>query len=359
MKKLIGSLVLVLLCALPIHAGPNAGAKIALALNRTSGFVKGDEIKVTVLAKGCVQVTAYEAEVLFDSVAVTFRGSQAKFNLYTGSAYSGYRAISGFLGFNSRAEGGGQINVFGGSYTGDYEILTFVFSANADFLSTNFGIRLLTLYSGSQADEIYPSFSPLVVSINGSTSTPKAFIPAIPGDLNMDGAVNFDDFFLFAQNFGKNGPVPTGEVKIGVQTVTVRDTVTVTRTVTLHDTLKVLTTVTGVRYTNNFSDSTTVLTWAKLSNATWGIQGGQLFLYGLTSGFLTTFVSSQSFPGDIDLTVATEWKKGLDNDYGVQFRISAAGRYEFGITPNGYYRIAKWNGKGQHDLLQNPVKNYF
>jgi len=30
---------------------------------------------------------------------------------------------------------------------------------------------------------------------------------AVTGDLNRDGTVDFDDFFLFADNFGKSGPV--------------------------------------------------------------------------------------------------------------------------------------------------------
>ena len=31
----------------------------------------------------------------------------------------------------------------------------------------------------------------------------------VPGDLNADGIVDFDDFFLFADNFGKMGPPDT------------------------------------------------------------------------------------------------------------------------------------------------------
>jgi hypothetical protein len=30
---------------------------------------------------------------------------------------------------------------------------------------------------------------------------------AITGDLNKDGTVNFDNFFLFSDNFGKSGPL--------------------------------------------------------------------------------------------------------------------------------------------------------
>jgi len=37
---------------------------------------------------------------------------------------------------------------------------------------------------------------------------------AIPGDLNLDGVVDFEDFFLFADNFGKEGPPDTLRVVV-------------------------------------------------------------------------------------------------------------------------------------------------
>lgn len=82
---------------------------------------------------------------------------------------------------------------------------------------------MLTVHSYGQFDEIYPSPNPLPININGSS--PKQYIPANPGDLDLDGDVDFDDFFIFAANFGKKGPRPTGGAGTGVQTVTVHDTV--------------------------------------------------------------------------------------------------------------------------------------
>jgi len=41
---------------------------------------------------------------------------------------------------------------------------------------------------------------------------------AITGDLNLDGVVDFDDFFIFADNFGKLGPP---EVDVVYDTLTV------------------------------------------------------------------------------------------------------------------------------------------
>ena len=35
------------------------------------------------------------------------------------------------------------------------------------------------------------------------TITYETMVPAIPGDIDRDGDVDFDDFFLLADNFGK------------------------------------------------------------------------------------------------------------------------------------------------------------
>ena len=55
---------------------------------------------------------------------------------------------------------------------------------------------------------------------------------AVLGDLNRDGVVDFDDFFLFADNFGKEGVPEPLEVLI------VRDTLTVVRTDTITDIIR-------------------------------------------------------------------------------------------------------------------------
>jgi len=66
---------------------------------------------------------------------------------------------------------------------------------------------------------------------------------AIPGDLNLDGMVNFEDFFLFADQFGKEGAPDTLRITLhDTIRVTVFDTLelkTVYDTVTVHDTISV------------------------------------------------------------------------------------------------------------------------
>lgn len=49
---------------------------------------------------------------------------------------------------------------------------------------------------------------------------------AVVGDLNLDGQVDFNDFFILADNFGKKGPVDTLRVAV-FDTVVVYDTVAV------------------------------------------------------------------------------------------------------------------------------------
>lgn len=66
----------------------------------------------------------------------------------------------------------------------------------------------------------------------------------IPGDLDLDGDVDFSDFLTFAQNFGKSGSAPTPLEPVVITTidtviVTVRDTFEITYTTTIRDTITI------------------------------------------------------------------------------------------------------------------------
>lgn len=51
-------------------------------------------------------------------------------------------------------------------------------------------------------------------------------VQPIPGDLNLDGNIDFADFLLFVDNFGRTGPVPTPpQPVVHIVEVAVRDTV--------------------------------------------------------------------------------------------------------------------------------------
>ena len=58
------------------------------------------------------------------------------------------------------------------------------------------------------------------------TFTAASAVEVIPGDLDLDGDVDFTDFLTFAGNFGKTGPVPIGG-GVRIRTVVVHDTVTI------------------------------------------------------------------------------------------------------------------------------------
>lgn len=110
MKQLVRSLVLALLCVSAAYAGPNATAQIVVSLNRDSGFVKGDQIKLTITVKNGSQVTGFDAEVLYDSTAVSYYGFLGRlYQLYVDpNYYYRYRPITGIAGFNTRAEVSGD-----------------------------------------------------------------------------------------------------------------------------------------------------------------------------------------------------------------------------------------------------------
>lgn len=90
-----------------------------------------------------------------------------------------------------------------------------------------------------------PTFA-LVILVVLAVGSPAA---AVTGDLNRDGIVNFDDFFIFADNFNRTGSPEDVDTIV----VTVRDTVTITLrdtiTITVRDTVFIA---------SDSSDTTTV-----------------------------------------------------------------------------------------------------
>ena len=81
---------------------------------------------------------------------------------------------------------------------------------------------------------------------------------AVVGDLNLDGVVDFDDFFILADNFGKvGGPTSSDTVFVAV---TIRDTVYVERVV--RDTIPVIETIRDTVYlpsVSGFAEITKVI----------------------------------------------------------------------------------------------------
>ena len=95
----------------------------------------------------------------------------------------------------------------------------------------------------------------LDISRASLTLIEENYVAAIPGDLNLDGSVDFSDFLTFASNFGSSGPVPSpprshtiilrdtvfvvsdASIDTVVLTRTVHDTILQTRTITVRDTI--------------------------------------------------------------------------------------------------------------------------
>lgn len=240
MKQFVGFFVLALLCASAVYAGPNAGAKFVATLDKTSGVKAKDAITLTISVTGLSNCNGYTAEALFDSTALTDTGSAAKLaGAISPGKQSDANITPPLAGYNKRVFTGAAL--LGSSpVNGNSDIATITFTANAGFSATRIAIRQLSLRSpgGSQfgiadiVDTVFPTPSPWFLQINGG-----GFIEAIPGDLNKDGTVDFEDFFILAGNFGRKGPIPTGSGGTVTQTVTVHDTVFVTRIV--RDTIRI------------------------------------------------------------------------------------------------------------------------
>ena len=88
---------------------------------------------------------------------------------------------------------------------------------------------ILAIKSASMAD-----FSAENDQLNVSSATVifTSGTPAIQGDFDLDGDVDFIDFLTFSKNFGKSGPAPTSGA-VATTTIVVHDTVTVTQTDTV------------------------------------------------------------------------------------------------------------------------------
>ena len=76
----------------------------------------------------------------------------------------------------------------------------------------------------------------VLVLFVGALSAQEKAVEQIPGDINRDGTVDFQDFVELAKNFGKTGPPPTPvtpdtvTVEVEVEVI-VRDTIRIRETI--------------------------------------------------------------------------------------------------------------------------------
>jgi len=143
-------------------AGPNAAAKFTATLDKSTGVKAGDTITLTIAATGLATCNGYTAEALFDSTAVTNSGATAKLTSAISPGSTADANITpAIAGYNRRVvTGGAQLG--GTPVTGNSDITTLTFTANAGFTTANIAIRQLVLNTtGGGRDTIVAS--PLVV----------------------------------------------------------------------------------------------------------------------------------------------------------------------------------------------------
>jgi hypothetical protein len=193
------------------------------------------------------------------------------------------------------------------------------------------------------------------------------FVPVIPGDLDLNGSVDFSDFLTFASNFGASGPVPSPIIPrtiLARDTVIVRDTLTVSNTSFVRDTIEVERVVTqrdtieierivtrvdtvnvsedgqSVRYEHGFHSSVEISSWFKRDGGAWSVAEGRLRASG-SRDMAMRIGPNQFFEEDIDVSVSTVWKNGVvDTGYGLIFH-KFLGEYRFLISGNGAFLLIK------------------
>lgn len=96
----------------------------------------------------------------------------------------------------------------------------------------------------------------------------------------------------------------------------------------------------GFGNVTRFTSADEILNWEKWGGE-WKIEDGKLFGTG-KAGFSTAVVPKRFFSEDVDISIETEWMKGVDTHlYGIRFRAGTDGSYSFGITANGHYVVVK------------------
>ena len=102
---------------------------------------------------------------------------------------------------------------------------------------------------------------------------------AVVGDLNRNGVVDLDDFFLLADNFGKEGPVETARTARSF----------------------------------SFGQDTDMTGWTASADLHWEIADGQLLLTGNSDSFNAEFLYDQVFSADLDFSADIAYRSGDPN----------------------------------------------
>jgi hypothetical protein len=167
---------------------------------------------------------------------------------------------------------------------------------------------------------------------------------AVTGDLNEDGVVDFSDFFIFSDNFGKEGSptIAIADTVVHVlhdtTVVTVRDTITITRV----DTFRMHTEPAMIlsRLAIPFDSPEAILDWPQSDN--WEVQNGFVGVAG--SETLSQLHYPQDFTEDVDVSVDAHWVSGSEiGKYGLALHFSTEGGLCIAITAHGGFTVLRWS----------------
>ena len=218
-----------------VYAGPNQNAVISLDLvdhgqgngqgnqiddRVTSGTVSGSNEKIVIE----VFATGVATELVGTAIIFDFDTSLMRLDRAENRAFS--FAIPEMKGINLAHTTSVRLPPSG--FLVRAEFVTIADVTNQPF---SISIESVTLSETTTSSDIITSSN--TIQFNGTTtSNPDTgnIVEPITGDLDLDGDVDFADFLLFSNNFGKTGPVPTSTPTQPTERI-------VTVTVTVHDTV--------------------------------------------------------------------------------------------------------------------------
>ena len=174
-----------------LDADPDAGDQ---GLRDPSGPV-GDRVAVDLEVSQALEVVSYAAELTFDPAVLVFQSFTAdadQINLLGADLTS---AVTEPSAGTVRVEVSGNDTVSGDGTLGRW---TFAIADDAEIGSSSaIGLTRVELLSSGQ---------PTADVLTASEGVTLRITNPLPGDINGDGAIDFDDFFLFADDFGTSSP---------------------------------------------------------------------------------------------------------------------------------------------------------
>ena len=154
---------------------------------------------------------------------------------------------------------------------------------------------------------------------------------AVVGDLNQDGKVDFSDFFILADNFGRSG-LPEAQVA--------DQTTTAIRAAALSSPDLSVSWV-------DFSSTADLAGWSYASASDWHVANGTLTITGHSSAEITALYFPATFSGEQDISVETTRISGGTAIFGLLFRNGQDGKYCWGLGGSDSYAALRYDPIGR------------